>query len=397
MSLRARITSTAESAGIAESNPRNSRRTLRVLRLNVNRFAAVLLAATVGFTLAVVSTAAQQKPKTINDGVFTVDQALRGKSGYDGVCARCHGVPLTGSQGNGPALKGAVFLGHWDKDTLGSLYTKIRDTMPLGAPGTLTDDVKLQILAYVLQQNGFPAGTNALPATAAAHDEIGIQQRGVWDGIFTVAQADAGKQSAGRCQGCHGADLNGTDRAPALKGAAFLANWEDGSVNRLFLKIRDTMPPGNTDAFSPEVKLNIVAHLLRENGFPAGSTELTANADVLDALQITKKEAAAGAPNFALVQVVGCLVRDQLAGWTLTEASEPVVTRDNTPSPAALKAAEAKPLGRETFGLVSVDAATKSGAFNGRKVEARGLLYREGSFADLNLTSLKPLASECSQ
>ena len=92
----------------------------------------------------------------------------------------------------------------------------------------------------------------------------------MWDGIFTTAQADAGKQAAARCQGCHGPELNGTDRAPALKGTAFLADWEDGSVNRLFVKVRDTMPPGNTDSLPPETKLNIVAHLLRENGFPAG-------------------------------------------------------------------------------------------------------------------------------
>ena len=95
---------------------------------------AAVVAATAGLTIAAASLTAQQKPKNVRDGVFTADQALRGKSGYDGVCARCHGVPLTGSQGNGPALKGPAFLAHWDKDTLGSLYTKIRDTMPQGNP-----------------------------------------------------------------------------------------------------------------------------------------------------------------------------------------------------------------------------------------------------------------------
>jgi S-disulfanyl-L-cysteine oxidoreductase SoxD len=378
-------------------DPGNSRRSRRALRLDVVffRLRAAALAVAAGLTIAAASLSAQQKPQTVGAGVFTADQALRGKSGYDGVCARCHGVPLTGSQGNGPPLKGAAFLAHWDKDTLGSLFTKIRDTMPQGAPGTLTDEVKLQILAYVLQQNGFPAGASDLPADVNALEAIAIEPRGVWDGIFTAAQADAGRQSSARCQGCHGPELAGTDRAPALKGPSFLANWEDGSVNRLFVKIRETMPPGNTDSLPPETKLNIVAHLLRENGFPAGTSELTMNAEALDSLQIAKKGAAAGAPNFALVQVVGCLTRDQLAGWTLTEASEPVVTRDNTPSAAALKAAEAKPLGRETFGLVSVDAATKSGSFNGRKVEARGLLYRDGAYADLNVTSIKPLSPDC--
>src|SRR4051812_8056010 len=358
---------------------------------------AAALATIAGLALAATSVTAQQKAKNVRDGVFTADQALRGKSGYDGVCARCHGVPLTGSEGNGPALKGPAFLAHWDKDTLGGLYTKIRDTMPLGTPGTLTDEVKLQILAYVLQQNGFPAGAADLPPDVNALDEIGIQQRGVWDGVFTTAQADLGKASAGRCTGCHGPDLAGTDRAPALKGSAFLANWQDGSVNRLFVKIRDGMPPGNTESIPPDVKLTIVAHLLRENGFPAGASALTLNADALDGLQITKKGDDTGAPNFALVQVVGCLTADQTGRWTLTNASEPSVTRDNTPSAAALKAAEARPLGRQSFGLVSVDAATKSGALAGHKVEARGLLYRDGSYADLNLTSLRHIAASCAK
>jgi mono/diheme cytochrome c family protein len=355
-------------------------------------FACILLgAATLTPTLT-----AQAGAKNARDGVFTADQALRGKSGYDGVCARCHGVPLTGSQGNGPTLKGPAFLAHWDKDTLGSLFTKIRDTMPLGVAGTLTDDVKLQILAYLLEQNGFPAGTTELPGDVNALEEIGIQQRGVWDGVFTAAQADRGTQPAARCRGCHGPDLAGTDRAPALKGAGFLANWENGSVNRLFVKVRDTMPPGNTDSIAPDTKLDIVAFLLRENGYPTGGTELTANAEALDSLQIVKQGADTGAPNFALVQIVGCFTPDSASGWKLTNASEPVVTRDNLPTPAALKSAEAKALGRQTFGLVSVDAASRTGTLNGQKVEARGLLYRDGSYADLNLTSLKAVGPRCS-
>jgi len=358
------------------------------------------LATVTAVALAATSVLAQQK-KNVRDGVFTAEQALRGRAGYDGVCARCHGVPLTGSEGNGPTLKGSAFLAHWDHDTLGSLFTKIRDTMPRDSAGTLTDEVKLQILAYVLQENGFPAGAGDLPGDVNALEEIGIQQRGVWDGIFTTAQADAGKQSAGRCQGCHGPDLNGTDRAPALKGNAFLADWEDGSVNRLFVKVRDTMPPGNTDSLPPDVKLNIVAHLLRENGFPAGASELPLNVEALDGLQITKKGGDIAVPNFALVQVVGCLTPDQPgagpSAWTLTNASEPAVTRDSAPTAAALKGAGARPLGRQTFGLVSVDASITSGALNGRKVEARGLLYRDGSYADLNLTSLTAVSSDCTK
>jgi mono/diheme cytochrome c family protein len=268
--------------------------------------------------------------------------------------------------------------------------------MPLNDAGTLTDEVKLQILAYLLEQNGFPAGTSELPGDVNALEEIGIQQRGVWDGIFTAAQADRGREPAARCQGCHGPQLAGTDRAPALKGAGFLANWENGSVNRLFVKVRDTMPPGNTDSIAPDTKLDIVAFLLRENGFPTGASELSTNAEALDSLQIVKQGADSGAPNFSLVQVVGCLTPAAPGNWTLTNATEPAVTRDNVPSPAALKSAEAKALGKQTFGLVSVDRTAKSGQLNGQKVEARGLLYRDGAYADLNLTSLRTLAPTCS-
>jgi S-disulfanyl-L-cysteine oxidoreductase SoxD len=357
------------------------------------------IAACAVVAFASIGAIAQQRPKNVREGAFTADQAQRGKAGYEGVCMRCHGAALTGSEGNGPGIKGPAFLAHWDKDTLGSLYTKIRDTMPLGTPGTLTDEVKLQILAYILQQNGFPAGSIDLPGDVSALDEINIQQRGVWDGVFTAAQADRGGKSIARCQGCHGPQLGGTDRAPALKGDGFVSDWENGSVNRLFLKIRDTMPPSNTDSLSPDAKLDLVAYLLRENGFPVGANELALNTEALDNLQITKKAGDTGAPNFSLVQVVGCLTADRPSGFKLTNATEPVVTRENTPNAAALKTAESKALGRQTFGLVSVDAARKSGAdiatLGGRRVEARGLLYRDGSYADINLTSLKALAGSC--
>jgi cytochrome c553 len=331
-------------------------------------------------------------------GIFTTQQVSNGKSSYDGVCARCHGVQLTGGTDGGPALKGSSFLAHWDGDTLASLYIKIRDTMPRNTPGTISEEVKIEILAYLLQQNGFPAGSAALKIDLPALDELRLTRKGVWDGVFTAAQAERGKAAAGqgRCTGCHGTELGGTERAPALKGPAFLADWEDGAVSRLFAKIRDTMPPGNTDMLTPVAKLDVVTFLLRENGFPAGSVELANDAEALDNIQIVKKGAdAAGAPNFALVQVIGCLAGDTGNGWTLTNATEPVVTRDDAPTPATLQNAAAKALGRQTLKLVSVVGSLKPESLKGTKVEARGLLYRDPTSADLNLTSLTRVTSTC--
>ena len=262
------------------------------------------------------------------------EQALRGKSGYDGVCARCHGALLNGSDGNGPVLKGPAFLAHWDKDTLGSLYTKIRDTMPRDGAGTLTDEVKLQILAYLLEQNGFPAGKADLPGDVSALEEVGIEQRGVWDGVFTAAQADRGSKSAARCQGCHGPQLAGTDRAPALKGTAFLADWEDGSLNRLFLKVRDTMPPGNTDSLTPEVKLDgrviSAARKWISCGRERARDECGNTRRSSDHQEGRRRHRRAELRTGAGRR--RCLVRDRV-GYTLTNASEPADhARDDKPS-----------------------------------------------------------------
>jgi cytochrome c5 len=337
-----------------------------------------------------------ENPKRVWDGVFTTEQAARGKTGFEISCSRCHNEALVGSE-RGPALKGAAFLSHWENDTLGGLFVKIRDTMPQNDVGTITDAIKIDIMAYVLLQNGFPAGPGVLVPQPAALDDIRIGRRDIWDGVFTAAQAERGKKIAaeGRCTGCHGAELAGTDRAPALKGDGFLANWEDGSVNRLFAKVRDTMPPSNTDQLSAAVKLDVIAFVLQSNGFPAGSSDLKLDTDTLDAIQIARKRSEGGPQNFTLVQVVGCLTRQPSGQWMLTRTSDPLVTKDEAPTPAALKTAESRPLGGQTLRLLSVYPTYQPDTHLDQKVEARGLLYREDRTTELNLTSLQMVASTC--
>jgi mono/diheme cytochrome c family protein len=366
-----------------------------------------ILAASVAMAIGCAAVAARaatplpqqaDNPKRIWDGVFTAEQAARGKSGFEISCSRCHNEALVGSE-RGPALKGSAFLSHWENDTLGGLFVKIRDTMPQNDVGTISDNVKIDILAYVLQQNGFPAGSSALAAQPAGLDDIRVSRRDVWDGVFTAAQAERGKNVAqqGRCTGCHGPELAGSERAPALKGDAFLSNWEDGSVNRLFVKIRDTMPPSNAEQVAAAEKLDVLAYVLRVNGFPAGASDLRLDADTLDAIQIARKRSDAGPQNFTLVQVVGCLTQDSDSRWTLARTSQPIVTKDDAASPAALGAAASRPLGTQTFRLLSVNPSYQVDAHKGHKVEARGLLYREDQYGELNLTSLQMVAPTCAK
>ena len=82
--------------------------------------------------------------------------------------------------------------------------------------------------------------------------------------------------------------------------------------------------------------------------------------------------------------------------WTLTRSTDPMVTRQERPTPALLKEAEGKALGAQTFQLVSANAF-KLDEQKGRRMEARGLLYRDTREAMLNLTSLQPVAGSCAQ
>jgi cytochrome c5 len=93
--------------------------------------------------------------KTVWDGVFSEDQASRGRASYNASCATCHRTDLTGYES---ALKGQKFMDRWREDALESLYSNIKRSMPRNAPGTLETATYLDIVAYILQQNGFPAG-----------------------------------------------------------------------------------------------------------------------------------------------------------------------------------------------------------------------------------------------
>jgi mono/diheme cytochrome c family protein len=96
------------------------------------------------------------------DGVYTDAQAAQGAARYKASCAICHGPVLEGN-GEAPPLVGR-FMPDWEGTNLSDLYDKVHDTMPLFAPGTLKAEDTTDILAFILQSNGFPSGTAPLAA-----------------------------------------------------------------------------------------------------------------------------------------------------------------------------------------------------------------------------------------
>ena len=154
-----------------------------------------LLAASfiVGFPLPFLTTAAAQDPAaqekksgtTVWDGVYSAAQVQRGRAAYLEKCAACHKDDLSGYQA---VLKGETFMRHWKQDTLESFYDNIKATMPRNAPASLSDQLYLDILTYVLQANDFPAGPQEL--TAAALSRIRIEEKSGKSELPTGALVD---------------------------------------------------------------------------------------------------------------------------------------------------------------------------------------------------------------
>ena len=105
-----------------------------------------------------LATALAQAPTTVLDGVYTHAQAERGEAVYSTSCIGCH----EGQDADGPELTGRVFLDRWREDKLEPLFTFIKTTMPGNAPGSLDDRAYADIIAFILEANGLPAGEREL-------------------------------------------------------------------------------------------------------------------------------------------------------------------------------------------------------------------------------------------
>jgi mono/diheme cytochrome c family protein len=111
-----------------------------------------------------------QAPRTVRDGVYSNAQATRGSAIYAKQCASCHGGTLEGAQA--PPLTGASFVSGWQAQPLAELASKIKNTMPLDAPGDLTPAQTSDVLAHMLKVGGFPSGNADLASTDAALTQV---------------------------------------------------------------------------------------------------------------------------------------------------------------------------------------------------------------------------------
>ena len=108
---------------------------------------------------------AQSNPpsRSIRAGAFTLAQADRGLLAYERACTKCHQSDLQGNQeSEAPARAGEMFLSRWEGQSLKDLFDKVSTKMPADKPGSLPVNAYLDLVAYLLQANRFPAGSDEL-------------------------------------------------------------------------------------------------------------------------------------------------------------------------------------------------------------------------------------------
>ena len=212
------------------------------------------------------------------------------------------------------------------------------------------------------------------------------QRRTVWDGVYTEAQASRGAMAFGQsCAGCHALAAQG--KAP-LVGDAFWKSFAQKNVGELLEFVSMYMPNGKPGSLTESTYRDIVAVMLKSNGFPAGSADLEATTA---GVQIVQKDGRTELPADALVRVVGCLVKSG-SDWVVTNATTPERAERAQHEGAGGEDAT-KPLGSRRMVLKYV--VTKLDALAGSRVAVNGLLIGEGGVDGINVTTVNRVAPKC--
>jgi cytochrome c-type protein NapC len=111
-----------------------------------------------------------EQPSSKGGGWYSVEQAEAGRKLFEASCAGCHGVKLEGI--SGPALTGVNWQQRLGGAKLLTVWGEIKGPMAEYAGATFTTQQSLDILAYLLQQNGLAAGNQPLADTRELSDTL---------------------------------------------------------------------------------------------------------------------------------------------------------------------------------------------------------------------------------
>ncbi len=115
------------------------------------------------FSICAVASA---DPRTVNDGVYTKDQAEVGEALYEAQCILCHDKKYFR-----PVLK------RWEGQPINVLYTVMSTSMPESNPGFLSEKEYVDILAYILSLSRYSAGDTELDYKDGALNDLTVEAR----------------------------------------------------------------------------------------------------------------------------------------------------------------------------------------------------------------------------
>lgn len=156
------------------------------------------------------------------------------------------------------------------------------------------------------------------------------------------------------------------------------------TVGDLLEYVSTNMPNGSPRSLSESTYQDIVALMLKSNGFPAGASEL--QRDTVANVRVVQKDGRTELPNDALARVVGCLARNG-ADWVVTRATIPERAEQTRGGDAT------KPLGNRTIPLKFV--VTRLDPLAGSRVAVSGLLIGANGVDGINVTAVTRVAEKC--
>ena len=119
--------------------------------------------------LVVPTLCAQTVPDTVKQttrsGIYTAEQAERGRMTYALSCRSCH---------TAASHTGVTFAKWWKGRTLAELFGYVSDRMPKNDPGSLAPEQYADVVAYLLRLNAMPVGAAELVPDSTALAAIRI-------------------------------------------------------------------------------------------------------------------------------------------------------------------------------------------------------------------------------
>jgi mono/diheme cytochrome c family protein len=231
------------------------------------------------------------------------------------------------------------------------------------------------------------AWTLVLPLTATGSVLLNGQAAGsrtVWDGVYTDAQAERATVAFSQsCSRCHTLEAQGNS---PLSGEKFWEGFTQRTVEDLLTYVRTNMPNGNGGSLPAATYNDLVALILKSNGFPTGAVELAP--ETIAGVQIIPRGGPGELPANTLVRVVGCLARDGNE-WVVRSATAPErVERIGAGSEDATR-----PLGDRTTTLKFV--LTRLDSLVGQRVSVSGLLIGAGGADGINVSTVDRVGDTC--